>query len=246
MAKAKEWTLRCTLELQRHPSAVFTTLTYNETHHPVTLRPDHITRWVKKLRTYATRYTTVRTIRFFACGEYGEQNQRPHYHAILYGLDSRHARMIENAWTTPNRKLLGFTKTVDLTPSAIAYVAGYNSKKIGWKRNTTYEQVNPETGELYRWQPPFIQMSRNPGIGGHARQWPDSWRSFAVLNGHLMPPPRYLHEAWEAQATPLEKEELETEKIKRAILRDTTQQRLDAGELIAQAKQKESARRRKL
>lgn len=179
-------------------------------------------------------------VRFFASGEYGEKLNRPHYHAILFGLGTHHSEAIERTWTH------GYTHTVPVSPAAIAYVAGYCQKKIGWRLTRQYD---PETGELL-WEPPFQEMSRRPGIGGHARQWAGSWRKFAVHNGQRMPVPRYLHEAWKAQATPNEKEELEYERLKERALRETLtkeewQQKLRAAEALAAAKQNLKAARRK-
>lgn len=108
------------------------------------------------------------------------------------------------------------------------------------------ERVDYETGEVYQWQPPFIQMSRRPGVGGHARQWVNSWRLFAVANGHKIPVPRFLHEAWKLQATPLEVEELLFEKTKLAAHRDSSAERLEAAEKIAISLQAEKARGRNL
>lgn len=239
MARAKAWALRCELELQLHRSAVFTTLTYDEKHLPSTLEKLHVQLWLKKLRRRATGH-----VRFFASGEYGEKSERPHYHAILYGIDVQQRDLIERAWSTSKNELLGYCHTVAVTPAAIAYTAGYTSKKIGYRR-VTEERVNPETGEVYNWQPPFIQMSRRPGIGGHARQWPESWRSYAVHDGFKQPVPRYLHEAWKAQATPEQLDDLMEEKSQLAQLRDTSETRLLAAEQIAISKQSLQAQRRK-
>lgn len=234
MARAKAWALRCELELQLHRAAVFTTLTYDEKHLPPTLEKLHVQLWLKKLRRRAAQ-----PVRFFASGEYGEKNNRPHYHAIVYGLDVHDGPSIEQSWAQ------GFCRTVAVTPAAIAYTAGYTSKKIGYSR-VTEERVDPETGEVYQWQPPFIQMSRRPGIGGHARQWPESWRSYAVHDGYKQPVPRFLHEAWKAQATPEQLDQLMFEKSQLALLRDTSETRLIAAEQIAIKHQSLQAERRKL
>lgn len=236
MARAKEWTLRCTLELQKHDSAIFTTLTYNAQTLPATLTPSHLSLWLKRLR----REVGKRRIRFFASGEYGEENNRPHYHAILYGLSERDGQMVETTWGK------GFAQTKPINPARIAYVAGYNSKKIGYKRNDHEERVDPDTGELYTWQPPFILMSRNPGIGGHARAWPLSWRNMAILNGQRMPVPRFLHESWKQQATEDEKEKLKIEKEQQQLLRDTTTERLRDKEKIAAKQHSLTAEKRGL
>lgn len=234
-AHAKAWALRCTLELQQHDSAVFTTLTYSDENLPVTLEKRHVQLWLKRLRK-----SIHRPIRFFASGEYGERTQRPHYHALVYGLTNEEGPQISETWG------LGQCRTYPITPATIAYVAGYTSKKIGFKQRARPEQVDPDTGEVYTWQPPFIQMSRKPGIGGHARQWPESWRLYAVLNGSIMPVPRYLHDAWKKQATPEQQEELLYEKSKLALNRDTTERTLEAKEKIAVAKQAIQADRRKI
>lgn len=234
-SRAREWTLRCTLENQEHRHTSFTTLTYDDQHLPPTLIKRHLQLWLKRLRSQAAG-----PIRFFASGEYGETRGRPHYHALLFGLHPEHGRaLVEQTWT------MGHSYTVPVSPGAIAYVAGYNAKKIGWRRNQTEEQVDPETGEVFTWQPPFIQMSRRPGIGGHARQWPQSWRLYAVNNGYKQPVPRFLHESWKKQATEEEIEELKLEKEKQALLRVTTERALQAAEANEIAKQALKAAKRK-
>lgn len=235
--RAKSWALRCHLELQGHRSAVFTTLTYNEKNVPPTLRKRDLQLWLKRFRK---ALGPTRPIRFFASGEYGEKNQRPHYHAILYGIDVSASGEIEATW----RK--GYCKTVPVTPAAIAYVAGYTSKKVGF-RLARGERVDPETGEVYEWEPPFVQMSRRPGIGARAKQWPESWREFGIHNGKRVPVPRYLHEAWREQATPESIAQLEYERQQRGMSREAvTREALQAAELYAIAKQRLQADRRKL
>lgn len=234
---ARGWALRCHLELQQHHAAAFTTLTYDEKHRPPTLQKRHLQLFLKRFRkTVGPR----RAIRFFASGEYGEQNNRPHYHAILYGADVGDKTKIEAAWGQ------GFTYTEPITPQRISYVAGYTAKKLGWKEKTKNEQVDPETGEVYTWQPPFIQMSRRPGIGGHARQWPESWRDHAIYNGTPVPVPRFLHEAWKQQATEEEIKTLIAERAESALRRDTTTPRLEAEEKLAIARQQMRADKRHL
>lgn len=234
-AQALAWALRCQLELQEHDHAVFTTLTYSDDHLPITLEKRHVQLWLKRLRK-----SIPRPIRYFASGEYGERTERPHYHAIVYGVAHQEGQTLSETWG------LGNVRTYPVTPASIAYVAGYTSKKIGFKQRAKPEQVDPETGEVYTWQPPFIQMSRKPGIGGTARKWADSWRMYAIHNGRQIPVPRYLHEAWKEQATTEQREELLYEKSQIALRRHTTTEQLAAAEQIAVAKQAIQADRRKL
>lgn len=225
MARARAWALRCQLELQQHERTTFATLTYDEKHVPATLEKRHLQLWLKRLRAAAG------PLRFFASGEYGTTTERPHYHAILFGIANKEAGMIQDTWH------MGYTSTAEITPQRISYVAGYTSKKIGFKQSMSEDRVDPDTGELYQWQPPFIQMSRRPGIGGHARQWATSWRLYAIHNGIRMPVPRFLHEAWKATATDQQLEELLFEKSRLALKRDSTIQTLQAQEKIAIKKQ---------
>lgn len=221
--------------MQQHSAAAFTTLTYSDDHLPVTLQKRHLQLFLKRLRR-----ATDGKLRFFASGEYGERTQRPHYHAIIYGLSDTHYGRIDGAWG------MGQTKTTPATPAAIAYTAGYCAKKIGYRNEQDYERIDPETGEVYHWQPPFTQMSRRPGIGGHAREHTQSWRSYAIYNGVKIKVPRFLHEAWKKQATEQEIEELAWEKSQLLIDTDNSKARLEAGEQIAVSRQAIKAARRNL
>lgn len=236
-AQAKAWALRCQLELQQHTRAAFTTLTYDDAHVPVTLSRRHLQLYLKRLRkSHHKRRKSARPLRFFACGEYGEQNFRPHFHAIIYGLGETDSDLVHEAWG------LGFTRTDAVTPARIAYTAGYTAKKLEHFKLEREERVDYTTGEIYTYQPPFLQMSRGgrngQGIGSHAREWINSWRLYAVANGYKMPVPRYLHEAWKKQASPSQLEDLLTEKLNYAATKSDSlsDKRLKAAETIALAK----------
>lgn len=230
--RAQGWALRCQLEYQQHTTAVFATLTYDDEHLPLTLDKTHVSAYLKKIRK-----ALPNKLRFFASGEYGETTQRPHYHAIIYGASEREASRLEKAWTQ------GHVRIDQATPARISYTAGYCSKKIGYRRNA-HERVDPLTNNRYQWQPPFIQMSRNPGIGANAKHFVNSWRLYAIKDGHKMKVPRYLHQAWKATATQEEIEELqiEIEKLKQ----QQQPQDLKAAEQIAEAKQRRQAQQRGL
>lgn len=233
-AQAKAWALRCRLELQQHDAATFTTLTYEDKYLPPTLDRRHLQLFIKRLRKRVEH-----KLRFFASGEYGENHtRRPHYHAILFGCDTKHYDAVQSCWG------MGHTRSYPVTPATINYVAGYTSKKIGFKLQAR-EAVDPDTGEVYTWQPPFIQMSRRPGIGSHARDnYTTSWRMYAISDGHRMPVPRYLHEGWKRTATPQEQEELLIEK--QTLTRYTTEAQRLAEEQLAIARQTLAGQRRTL
>lgn len=235
-AQAQAWTLRCLLESQDHERSIFTTLTYDGGSLPPTLQRRDIQLFYKRLRKRVKQ-----KIRHFTCGEYGEQNNRPHYHSIIFGASLEDTDRINLAWAQ------GHTKTESVTPRRIAYTAGYVAKKYFVPKWITDEYVDYTTGEIYEWQQPFLQMSRRPGIGNSARRHTQSWRDFAVLNGTRIPVPKYLHSAWEEIATTDEKEERDYEKYLRSLTKERmTAQQLAASEEIAKAANKLTAERRKL
>lgn len=225
MDYAQQWALRCQLELRDHTSAVFTTLTYDEDHVPVTLPLPHeaLPPFLKRLRKSLNK-----KIRFYASAEYGERTKRPHYHAVLYGVHPDDARAIDAAWR------VGHTRTEEITPGRIAYTAGYCHKKDNWK-HIPHKRIHPHTGKPYTWQPPYKLMSRRPGIGASAKAFLNSWRLYAVKDGHKMKVPRFLHEAWKQHATPEQLEQLDFEKYQLTLNRDAVN--LEAAEQIAMKQQ---------
>lgn len=265
--RAKHWALRCQLELNDHPTAAFVTLTYADEFLPPTLRKADLSAFLKRLRARISRHEEElqiprdarRRIRFFASGEYGDRFQRPHYHALLFGVDPLADREhIRLSWGVARRNELGeyddalfqpfgILDIDKVTPKVISYVAGYCSKKLGWRREAT-ERVDPDTGEVYRFQPPFTLASGGGfgrvGIGGRARDaYPRSWRDFAVLGGARTSVPRYLHEGWRRVADPEDLQQLEADKKARAVFRSRDE--LDAAEANAMARKQHAEQRRR-
>lgn len=84
MARAKEWSVRLYSELKTNPVASFITLTYKDP--PKSLVKADLQNFIKRLRKdYQLKY--------FACGEYGDKNLRPHFHAILYGVNFKDKKL---------------------------------------------------------------------------------------------------------------------------------------------------------
>ena len=86
---SREWANRMCLEMLCSGQACFITLTYNNSSLPLTkdLIPTLCKRdwqlFMKRLR----KAFPDRKLRFYMCGEYGSHTLRPHYHAIIFGLD---------------------------------------------------------------------------------------------------------------------------------------------------------------
>lgn len=95
---SRQWANRCMLELQYHKSAYFLTLTYNDGNLPLRWHVDESTGEAAQVATLVKRDWQLfmkrlrrsfpdQELRFFMSGEYGEQNFRPHFHAIVFGLE---------------------------------------------------------------------------------------------------------------------------------------------------------------
>lgn len=212
--RSRQWANRCMLELQYHDSAYFVTLTYDDFHVPKSYYPDPETGeahtsytlckrdfqlWMKRLR----KKFSDDKIRFFACGEYGGQTKRPHYHAIVFGLhlndlvkyktvkegDSYYtyynSDSVQETW--PN----GFVVVGEVTWESCAYVARYVTKKLSGEQAEFYKNFNLV--------PEFSDMSRRPGIA--RRYYDDHGKDIyenAYINvstpkgGRKFKPPRYF------------------------------------------------------
>ena len=213
---SKNWATRMMLELETTPNqtACFITLTYDDDNVPMseylehsigsgelkkslTLRKRDFQLFMKRLRKH---YSDCR-IRFYAAGEYGGQTFRPHYHAIIYGLDFSDDREFWKLsgegfpyWRSPTLEKIwpfGYSSICDVTWNTCAYVARYVTKKATGQNKDFYEEFNIE--------PEFALMSRKPGIG---REYYDQHKDEIYAKGELffqglkgglkMRPPRYF------------------------------------------------------
>ena len=234
LRRARDWSIRCGLEMSVHDQACWATLTYDDAHLPVTLSRAHLSGFIKRLRA---RVSPLR-FRFFASGEYGERLGRPHYHVILFGLSQFYDLSVSESWP------FGFSRVDAISPASIAYVCGYTAKKAADVLESREERLDPRTGELYRFQPSFLQMSRRPGIGGGSRAYWRSWRDRAIVDGKPVPVPRYLHQAYLDNASVAQLAELSLDKESRL---PRSHEELVAGAAISRVKVAISSdRRRKL
>lgn len=155
--KAQSWTYRLYAENKLHKKSCFITLTYNE---------ESISRlYLSPTGVYSLKYEDLQNfmkllrkntglkLRFYGVGEYGETTKRPHFHVILFGLDKEDRPEIERAWK------YGFVTVGDVSPSSIAYVARYCTKKL-FNDSLDYEKEGVMKEKA--------QMSLKPGIGANA------------------------------------------------------------------------------
>lgn len=143
------------LESYKHPVSSFITLTYNEAHYPKggTLVPRDLKLFLMRLRSRLS----PRRIRFYACGEYGGgEQERPHYHAALFGVGQDDVESIEKAWHSPDTKQpIGFVHVGTLTLDSAQYITKYIQKGYNKRDDDRLKGRHPE----------FARMSNRPGIG---------------------------------------------------------------------------------
>ena len=184
-------------------------------------------------------------IRFYHCGEYGEQLGRPHYHAIMFNLDFPDRRLHQetNGQQLFTSKILselwpyGFCLIGDVTFQSAAYVARYIMKKINGELADDH-YFDSSTG-VYK-KPEYTTMSRRPGIG---KRWLDLYQDdvypgdFVVINNKKMRPPKY----YDRQFEQLEPENYEIIKNTRVLnskkhVDNNTPSRLKVREAVQQAR----------
>lgn len=178
IAKQSSLSFLCQHELQRVYAsglgASFLTLTYNRNNVPYvsekscyqTLVKSDLQKYLKRLRRYIQR-SNLPTIRFLACGEYGDNLGRPHYHLVLFGLSDYLAKKFtKSAWK------LGLFQVGPLLPGGLRYVLKYMTKS---RSDREIEQFYDSQGI----QRPFIQHSQ--GLG---RDWIFAHADEIAKNGY--------------------------------------------------------------
>lgn len=206
-------------EASLHKENCFLTLTYSDENLPPdrSLVKSDFQKFMKRLRD---RFD-YKPIKFFHCGEYGEQELRPHYHAAIFGHDFPDKEvwrvrdgiplyisdLLDSLWKK------GFSTIGDVTFESAAYIARYCVKKVNGKKADLidpetglkhYERVHLYTGEINEVLPEYTTMSRGGRTGrGIASDWFDSFHGdvypndFCVVNGYENRPPRYYDDRFE-------------------------------------------------
>lgn len=214
LERGRAWSIRITHEAQLFDSNLFLTLTYAPECLPASLSLEYpdFQGFMKRLRRRLVGVSVGpdggRPIRFFCCGEYGEETGRPHFHAILFNAHFKdQERLFNGDFRSSVAESLwdrGDVRFGVVTPGRAAYVAGYTLKKA---KEAAYGDsvVNRVTGELSDRRPPFVVMSRRPGIGAW---W---YRRFAgdvfpadraVQDGSIFKPPRYYLNKFKEEGDP--------------------------------------------
>lgn len=201
---SRQWAMRCMHEAALYKRNCFLTLTYDPEHLPLggSLEKRDFQLFMKRLRK---KYGEG--IRFYGCGEYGEQCLtcglsrkmcflngckfvadfgRPHYHILLFNFDFDDKVLYKT--TDRGDKLYNSVHIDDLWPSgygvigdvtfeSAAYVARYVMKKFNGDKSDEH-YLRKSTGEILPKE--FVLMSRGSkklGTGGIGKGW---YRKFAT------------------------------------------------------------------
>lgn len=240
---SRQWAVRCVHEASLHSSNSFLTLTFSDeylpSNHSVCKRDLQL--FFKRLRKRIGA-----RVSYFACGEYGDLNNRPHYHVLLFGYDFPdkylytksgdfllyRSNLLESLWP------FGHCTIGEVTFESCAYVARYVMKKYKGDLDDVkkhYRLLDRDTGEVFDLEPEFCLASRNPAIG---KRWFDKFRGdtdkdFITLRGVKMALPSYYDYLLE-QIDPVSMADRKVKRVEAALERseDNTLERLNVREKV--------------
>lgn len=220
MERARQWGLRCLHEAKMWKHNHYVTLTYNDEFMPpggsVCLRDVQL--FMKRLRK-AKNSCKENPVRFFLGAEYGDENRRPHYHALLFNVHFADLRVhghnarkeplytseeLSALWSADGGKSsMGFCTVGAVTFDSAVYCAKYAMKALNItdesppEARAAYEAryvVYDADGIVHERAREFAVMSRRPGIGaGYYEKYGKEVRAHdsVVVDGKEVRPPRY-------------------------------------------------------
>lgn len=241
---SREWANRGFLESKLWEQNWFATLTYDDDHIVIedyledrngitwtnegdwegNLIPKDLQQFLKNIRQIMKREYDQDGIRFMACGEYGGETARPHYHVIFFNLnlpieDLYHPRIInkeiyyqshilERAWGK------GICNISEASWNNIGYTARYITKKINGEGS---EELYAANGKIKE----FMRVSRMPGIGEgfYRKHWQEIYANDEIIIKNKAgiikcKPPKYFDKLMEKEHP----EEFKEIKAKRKFL----------------------------
>lgn len=169
------WAMRMMHERGYHEKAIFVTLTYSDNFLPSdrNLSKKVAQNYIKRLR----KFMPEESIKYFLCGEYGENKGRPHYHAILFGVGLGDRDKIAKAWP------YGFNKVEQVSRKTCKYVTKYVCKApLGKSRRD----------KLYATREPEFQLcSKGIGLRWIMANYPTIGKRGMLYHGKQTCLPRY-------------------------------------------------------
>ncbi|UYD39256.1 MAG: replication initiator protein [Wigfec virus K19_179] len=202
LSRARSWATRCVHEATFWKESCFITLTYKETPPGNSLDPDDTRNFIRRFRDQFKK-----PFKYFLVGEYGDNFDRPHYHALIFGTDFGYTNHHKNkssdlellhdtnALSCPQLNDiwgLGFTSVGELTFDSAAYCAQYAMKKInGPKAKAHYGTRHPE----------FMRTSQNAIGKQYALRFATEIinNNSVISNSQKQPIPPYYLKQYEKQ-----------------------------------------------
>lgn len=251
LERSRQWAVRIMHEAQMHESNSFLTLTYDNEHVPKDYSLDRraFPLFMKRLR----KKFKARSLRYFHCGEYGDENARPHYHAALFGSDfafdrvpagrAKSGEILYASETLASAWQMGQAWIGELTFESAAYVARYVTKKVtGDAAKEHYERVDARTGEIYQVEPEYATMSlggrggKGIGYSWFQKYWDEVYPFDEVISrGHEAKPPRRYDE-YLREVDPEMADAVRRERIRERDRENSTPERLAVREVCAKAR----------
>lgn len=268
MEKARQWGLRCLHEKKMWRHNQYVTLTYNVENMPpggsVCLRDVQL--FMKRLRKAKSGKGQFwrdpvsgkwhDPVRFFLGAEYGEENRRPHYHALLFNCDfpdkkfwsyNKRGEPLYTSLELTNIWGMGHCSLGEVTFDSAVYCAKYALKKINITENSSEEAkaeferryvVYDENGEVFERSTEFAVMSRRPGIGaGYYEKYGSEVLAHdsVVVSGRAVRPPRFYDvrsEARDPERFAVVKAARKRAAVKETVKADNTPERLRVKERL--------------
>jgi len=240
---AREWATRIVHESQTSKVNMFITLTIKPEsmitrgfwredvyYPPYSVYKRTIQLFIKRLRkSIAIQYKNKKIyqrIKYFACGEYGENRHRPHYHVIIMGYDfpdkiyHSQTKAGERIYTSKQLEKLwpyGFSSIGEVTFQSAGYVARYTIKKTKDKKKYLFvDGYDEETGEIPEVGGEFITMSKGIGLEWYKKYYTDTYKDYLTVDHDKRTKvPRYYDKQLE-KTQPEKLEVIKQEREKRA------------------------------
>lgn len=195
---SRQWAVRATHEASIHSDNCFITLTYDQkfiTNYR--LNYTHFQNFMQSLRDYVrsdckSKNIPFSEIGFMVCGEYGEQNKRPHWHACIFGWKPSDAEykyssdLGDKIYTSellgPKNKTqveddknrlwnYGIAEFGSVTFKSAGYIARYSTKKLTHGNDNDHDYN------------PIFKTSRKYAIG---KRWLQKYWSDVFNHGKII------------------------------------------------------------
>lgn len=163
--RRKRWINRLLLEFDSCQKGSFITLTY--AYAPDRPLKSDVQKFLKRFRNIPRDFGLSPfpvDFKYFFCGECGGKRGRPHYHALLFGLDLLSeewqpyiatyndrgepvlsSKILEKKWNK------GFCTVDSITPRRCRYIAKYTMKQIGQEHSFTLKSPRLGVSSFFHW-----------------------------------------------------------------------------------------------